>query len=230
MATILEVQRALLARGFDVGKAGADGLVGPATLYAVMQSLANDPVIGGALPAPTPKPIQTVPADWMPWCHMLRIVVHWSAGANKASGLDREHYHIVIEGDGTLVRGNKSIADNVKTTDGVYAAHTLGLNSQSIGVSLAAMAGAEQSPFKAGSAPITKTQWLMLPSVLADLCRRYSIPVTRQTVLSHAEVQPTLGIKQKGKWDIAWVPGMVKSGDPIIIGDQFRAEARALLG
>lgn len=230
MTTVLDVQRALLARGFDIGSAGADGLIGPATLDAVMLSLENNPIWAAPPKVPVPpKPVSLVPADWMPWCHMLRIVVHWSAGGNKASALDREHYHVIIEGDGTMVRGDRTIADNALTSDGKYAAHTLNLNAGSIGVSLAAMAGAQQVPFKVGSAPITKTQWLILPTVLADLCRRYSIPVTRQTVLSHAEVQPTLGIKQRGKWDIAWIPGMDRAGDPIAIGDNLRAEVKALL-
>ena len=50
----------------------------------------------------------------------------------------------------------------------------------------------------------------------------YNIPVTRQTILSHAEVQPTLGIKQRGKWDIAWLPGRATATDPIGCGDHLR--------
>ena len=33
---------------------------------------------------------------------------------------------------------------------------------------------------------------------IADLVTFYNIPVTRETVLSHAEVHGTLGIKQNG--------------------------------
>jgi len=35
----------------------------------------------------------------------------------------------LIEDDGNLVRGAHSIADNVSTTDGRYAAHTRGCNT-----------------------------------------------------------------------------------------------------
>jgi phosphoribosylformylglycinamidine synthase I len=41
---------------------------------------------------------------------------------------------------------------------------------------------------------------------VAQICRHYQIPVTPQTVLSHAEVQETLGIQQAGKWDFTWLP------------------------
>lgn len=171
----------------------------------------------------------TVPIEWMPAAKMQRIIVHWSAGANKASGLDKEHYHIMIEGDGNLVRGKHSIADNVLTADGVYAAHTKGCNSGSIGVSLCGMAGAQEHPFDRGNHPLTPAQWAKLPLVLADLCRRYAINPGRATVLSHAEVQKTLGIKQNGKWDVKWRPGLVGLGDQFVIGDEFRAATKALL-
>lgn len=167
--------------------------------------------------------------DWMPNAKMERIVVHWTAGNTKASKLDREHYHILIEADGTLVRGIPTIDKNQRPAKAGYAAHTRNCNSGSIGVSLCCMAGAVESPFSSGSAPMSKTQWDALPGVLADLCKRYGIPVTPQTVLSHAEVQGTLGIKQSGKWDIARL-----SFDPSVkgakaCGDIFRASTKALM-
>ena len=110
-----------------------------------------------------------------------------------------------------------------------YAAHTLNLNSDSIGVSLCGMAGAVESPFNAGRAPITQKQWDVLADVLAQLCRRYSIPVTRKTVLSHAEVQPTLGVTQRGKWDIARLPFDPSIKGAVAIGDKLRAAVAAKL-
>jgi len=49
-------------------------------------------------------------------------------------------------------------------------------------------------------------------------------------VLTHAEVQPTLGVRQRGKWDITWLPGMEAPGDPIDVGDVLRAKISAALG
>ena len=148
---------------------------------------------------------------WLPNCSMRRVICHWTAGAHKASSLDKEHYHFLVEADGKVVRGRRSIADNVSTADGVYAAHTKGANTGSIGIAVCAMAGASQSPFQAGSSPMLEPQWRRLADVAAELCRTYSIQVTPQTVLGHGEVQVLLGIAQEGKWDpmvLPWEPAM----------------------
>ena len=76
------------------------------------------------------------------------------------------------------------------------------------------MVGAVERPFNAGRYPITPAQVDALARLCADLCRDYTIPVTRKTVLTHAEVQPTLGITQRGKWDVSWLPGMGARGQP----------------
>lgn len=138
---------------------------------------------------------------WLPAVPMKRVIVHWTAGAHTAGATDRKAYHILIEGDGKVVRGTPSIALNSGSIKPGYAAHALNANTDSIGVSLCCMAGAVESPFDAGRFPMTARQFEVLVEVVADLCRAYSIPVTTRTVLSHAEVQGTLGITQRGKWD-----------------------------
>lgn len=82
-----------------------------------------------------------------------------------------------------MVRGDHTIADNVNTADGDYAAHTRGCNTSSIGVSMACMAGAVESHFNAGKFPMTETQWNRAMDVIAHLCSFYKIPVTDKTVL-----------------------------------------------
>ena len=164
----------------------------------------------------------TVPKEWMPACKMLRIVVHWTAGGHKASSVDKEHYHIMIEGDGKLVRGDHPIDDNLNCNDGDYAAHTKGCNTNSIGVSVCAMLDAVEKPFSHGPYPITAMQIEALEDVLVDLCKTYKIAVTDKTVLSHAEVQKNLGIAQNGKWDISWPPKTAKQ-----VGDSMRAKVKA---
>ena len=157
---------------------------------------------------------------------MNRIVLHWTAGGHRANGTDKRAYHVIIEGDGTVVRGNSPISANShirNPKDGSsYAAHTRGLNTGSIGVALAAMRGARERPFSAGPSPITEAQIDVLARVCADLCKEYGIPVQRDTVLTHAEVQPTLKVAQRAKWDITWVPGMRAVGDPVAVGDGLR--------
>lgn len=153
---------------------------------------------------------------------MKRIVLHWTAGGNKVSGLDKEHYHFIVDGDAVVHPGNKKPEANRNTSDGDYVAHTRGLNTASIGISMAGMAGAREHPFDPGKSPINVKQLAAFVDLAADLAETYNIPVTRETILMHSEVQPTLGVKQRGKWDLNWLPGMPAPGDPIKVGDTIR--------
>jgi N-acetylmuramoyl-L-alanine amidase-like protein len=169
-----------------------------------------------------------VKPSWMPVCKMHRIILHWTAGAYVASALDKEHYHILIQGDGTLVRGDHTIDDNVNTGDDDYAAHTRGRNTGSIGVSVCCMAGAVERPFKGGSFPMKKNQWLTMAAVTAELAMFYKIKVTPKTILGHGEVQKNIGPPQRGKWDpmvLPWDPSLSKAK----VGDMFRAEVEKLM-
>ncbi|PZQ99937.1 MAG: N-acetylmuramoyl-L-alanine amidase [Cereibacter sphaeroides] len=157
---------------------------------------------------------------------LIRIIIHWTAGGPKASIEDKSHYHFLYEQSGRVIRGDQPPEENIRTNDHIYAPHTLSLNTGSIGVSFCAMALAQPFPLFVGSYPLTDPQLEAGLVHIGQLCRRYSIPVTRRTVLTHAEVQPTLGIKQKGKWDIRWLPGMTAIGDAVEIGDQLRARIR----
>ena len=154
---------------------------------------------------------------------MKRVVLHWSAGAYGVIPLEANAYHFLINRDGSVSRGVFDPEDNrPPLRRGGYAAHTLNLNSDSIGIAVDAMGDANERPFSAGRWPITNEQIDALVQLTADLCGKYRIPVTRETVLSHAEVQATLGVAQKNKWDIAWLPGMTAPGNPVEIGDQIR--------
>lgn len=237
--TVQSMQRRLITLGFQLPIYGADGDPGTETLAAVdkaLDELVTRRGLTSAIPtpvmAPTPAdPLHlTIPADWMPDANMSRIIFHWTAGQNKASADDRKHYHLLIEGDGKLIRGGPSIALNSepKAKTG-YAAHTLNCNTGSIGVSLCGMAGANESPFSAGKQPITRVQWDELANVLAQVCKRYGIKISRKTVLSHAEVQTNLDIKQRGKWDIARLPFDASIQGAVTIGDQMRAMVQAKL-
>ena len=161
---------------------------------------------------------------------MKRIIMHWTAGGHAVSATDKRHYHFIVEGSGNVVAGNHAPEANAhiaKPTDGsTYAAHTRGANTGSIGVAVAAMRGAVERPFNAGPSPITPAQVDALVTLVAGLCKQYDIPVTRQTVLTHAEVQRTLGIAQRGKWDISWLPDMTAAGDPVAVGDMLRARVQ----
>ncbi|AWM23457.1 peptidoglycan recognition protein family protein [Sinorhizobium fredii] len=170
-----------------------------------------------------------LPLEWLQPVKMTRIIAHWSAGAYRASELDKEHYHFIVEGSGNVVRGDHSVADNVNTADDDYAAHTRGCNTGSIGVSLACMAGAIESPFNPGKFPMTEAQWHRAMDVIAHLAGFYKIPATPKTILSHAEVQVNLGILQRGKWDFTRLPFAPDVIGAKACGDKMRAEVKARL-
>ena len=162
------------------------------------------------------------------------IILHWTAGADGVTHHEADSYNFLIGRDGTILAGKHppeaQTPANVAKGTGFYAAHTRHANTNRIGVALDAMGDANERPFRAGRFPITELQLDVLVTFVADLCLKYRIPVTRRTVLSHAEVQPTLGIRQNGKWDISWLPGMDAPGDPVAVGDQLRARILAAMG
>ena len=242
-AALLSLGYALVVDGIDGPKTrtalqafqrgrglAVDGIVGPQTIKALQAVVAEK--AEPRTQAPAAPAASVVPAGWMPSVRMLGIVCHWTAGTYEASGLARSSYHILIDGKPKLVRG-VDIALNPPT--GVlkgYAAHTRGCNSGWIGVSICCMGEkfkghVKEKPFVPGPWPMKREQWDLMTAAVADLCRFYQIPVTPRTVLSHAEVQGTLGIKQAGKWDFTRL-----AFDPSIIGakacgDLMRAQIAA---
>lgn len=157
---------------------------------------------------------------------MKRLILHWSAGGYEVGDLEKAHYHFIVDGDGKVHAGVHPIEDNDATNDGDYAAHTLHCNEDSGGIAVAAMLNAKESPFDAGPCPIKPGQFETFVKLAADLCRKYRVPVTPTTVLTHAEVQPNLGIKQRGKWDIARIPFKPELVGHKACGDFIRDEIR----
>ncbi|MEL7281138.1 MAG: N-acetylmuramoyl-L-alanine amidase [Pseudomonadota bacterium] len=161
-----------------------------------------------------------------------RIVMHWTAGSHDVSEFDIEHYHEIVSGDGIRVLGKHRPEDNLDLTQQSFAGHTKDLNAGSVGLSMACMREAVEMPFDNGSSPMTERQLDVFCKMVAEYCVRYGLPVTQETVLSHAEVEPTLRVRQTGKWDITVLPGMTYVGDPVAVGnilrDRIRMELRTL--
>lgn len=161
---------------------------------------------------------------------MKRIINHWTGGGGRAAAEDLRAYHMVTEWDGTIVMGKESVEDNIVTSDGDYAAHTLHLNTLSIGLAMCGMRDAKENPFSAGPSPISEKQFYAHCVLNAEMCRKYGIPVTRETVLTHAEVEPTLGVKQRGKWDLTRLPFRPDLRGAYPVGDYMRETIRGILG
>lgn len=208
------IQARLAALGFSPGP--IDGIDGRRTRGALAEALE---ALGGSSIG-----------DLVHSSGLYRIHWHWTAGASGVIDLERAHYHFIIDADGQVVAGDFPPEANADPITGDYTAHTLNANTGAIGMSIDAMAGARERPFQWGSEPITWPQVEALVRKTAELCKRYWIPVSRYSALSHSEVQPTLGIRQRWKWDINVLPDMPAPGDPVEVGDRIRAMVKERMG
>lgn len=153
------------------------------------------------------------------------IVWHWTAGRYTVSSTDLAHYNDVHDYEGNSYDGAARAEHQVNYDwrKGIGVSHTRNMNTGWIGQSVAAMYQAEGWPMKWGDYPIT---WDGIDAMLersAEYCKTFNIPVTRWTTLSHAEVQPTLSIAQRGKWDFCLLPDSSKPENPVSeIGDRLR--------
>lgn len=158
---------------------------------------------------------------------MNRITWHHTGGGFTPNATDLGAYHRLIDGDGLVHSGRHSIdasAPGRKLVKGQYAAHTLGLNSGNIGLSVCCMARGTWDNPRASRAYPKPVQIDAMIRETARLCRVYSIQPSRQHTLSHAEVEPTLGIRQRQKWDFDYQIRNVARRDPVGIGDELRQE------
>lgn len=137
---------------------------------------------------------------------MKRIIIHWSAGGYYPNTAETNCYHFLIDKDGQVIKGKFSPECNLQCLPGKYAPHTGGGNTASIGVALCAMYGFKDKN-NCGHYPITPSQFESAMDLCAKLAKKYSIPITSNTVMTHYE----FGIKHPnttsaGKIDITYIP------------------------
>lgn len=137
---------------------------------------------------------------------LKRIIIHWTAGAYNVTTEELGHYHYIVDKDGKTHKGLLKPEDNINTADGTYAAHTGGGNTGSIGVSMDAMRGFSNKS-NIGDCPITLKQFEATMKLVAELCRKYHIPITADTVLTHYEFGKShTNTTSYGKIDIIYLP------------------------
>ena len=137
---------------------------------------------------------------------MKRIVIHWTAGANKPNATDLQHYHFLIDSEGKVYAGKYKPEDNENCNDGKYAQHTGGGNTGSIGVSMCGMAGFKNVN-NVGNYPLTRIQCEKCFSLCAELCKKYNIAITSSNVLTHFEFgKAHPKTTSFGKIDIIYLP------------------------
>ncbi|WP_218132125.1 peptidoglycan recognition protein family protein [Roseicitreum antarcticum] len=160
---------------------------------------------------------------------MNRLTWHHTGGGYVPNAIDLAAYHGVIDGDGGFVQGLHQIEANAPgqaMRPGAYAAHTARLNTGNIGISVASMAGGKWADPRASRAFPKPEQIDALMNNSARLCVAYGIAPDPRFTLTHAEVEPTLGVKQRQKWDFDYPVGFVKTNtrDPVAIGNELRQE------
>lgn len=135
-----------------------------------------------------------------------KITIHWTAGLYVPTFHELSSYHFLIDNTGKCWNGLNKPEDNLNCKDNKYAAHTGGGNTGNIGIAMCAMAGFKNA-HNIGDSPITKIQFEACMQKVAELCLKYGIPVTSQTVFTHYE----FGLRNpktssKGKIDIIHIP------------------------
>lgn len=135
-----------------------------------------------------------------------RIILHWSAGRHYPTNFEKNYYHYLVDVEGHIYRGNYTPEDNENCTDGKYAAHTGGGNTGSIGVCMCGMYGYKSPKFQ-GVFPISAVQFEACMKFTAELCKKYNIKISKDTVLTHYEfgcLHPQT--TSAGKIDITYIP------------------------
>ena len=153
---------------------------------------------------------------------MKRIIIHWTAGLGSPNSTDKHHYHYLIDTKGNVYDGKFKPEDNEDCTDGRYAQHTGGGNTGSIGVALCGMLnGVNEKKYS-----LTRIQCERMFKLVAELSKKYNIPVTSENIMTHYE----FGLKNpnttsKGKIDIIYLPPFPEiSRDKI--GDFIRGKVK----
>lgn len=139
------------------------------------------------------------------------IYLHHTGGTYKMNAVEKDHYHICIEGDGT-VKLNGDLTD--------LKAHTWRRNTGAIGIAICcgyrASIGRDEK-INWGKYPPTPIQIERMAEVVAILAKHLNLPINRLHILTHDEVATVdnYGINSNDpdcRWDLRWLddPGSGK--------------------
>lgn len=187
-----------------------------------------------------------IPSTWLPdpkRFPMQRALVHWTAGRNVVNEGERKSYHLLLEGDGTLVPGKWKIEDNfdiswIKQRSGAYAAHVASFNGGSIGLTMCGCFTPKilDVPGIGSEYPLTARQWWAAVLACAQLIRHFGWSDTEKIgdregprIIGHCEVESVWAKPQDGKID-PWRPmpewTWTKGLNPSQIAQVFRQHVK----
>jgi len=137
---------------------------------------------------------------------MKRIIIHWTAGGPVPTSYEKERYHYLVDSLGKIYSGKFKPEANLKCVKGMYAMHTGGGNTGSVGVSMCGMVDFKNKNSQ-GHFPLTKIQFEAAMKFCAQLAKKYNIEVTPETVLTHYEFgQKHPKTTSYGKIDVIFIP------------------------
>lgn len=130
---------------------------------------------------------------------LYRITLHWTGGSYTPNQKEKDSYHFLIDRDGKIHKGKYKPEDNTDCVDGKYAPHCGGGNTGNIGV---AICGMWDKDF-----PIRRVQVEAMCKLVAELSKKYSIPITSKNIFTHCEFGKTHpSTTSYGKVDIDKLP------------------------
>ena len=137
---------------------------------------------------------------------MKRIIIHWTAGGPVPNQHEKECYHYLIDNIGKIYAGKFKPLANEICKAGMYAPHTGGGNTGSVGVALCGMWGYKNRQ-NIGAYPITKIQFETAMQLCANLATTYNIPINLTGVMTHYEFGKSHPkTSSAGKIDINFLP------------------------
>jgi hypothetical protein len=162
------------------------------------------------------------------------ISLHWTA--HDYDEVFSAYHFCLTRPDDVVVHHTHDLRENMRDVrldaSLPYAAHTRGRNAWSIGISIAAMAGATPNDF--GAYPLTEPQLDAMCRVAARLAAFYAIDVA--AIRTHAEAALADGYFGAGSDELRWdIARRRPSTEPLApseataTGDWFRSRIAGLL-
>lgn len=137
---------------------------------------------------------------------MKRIILHWTAGGPVPTSYEKECYHFLVDSLGKVHLGKFKPEANLICRTGMYAPHTGGGNTQSIGIAMCAMANFRNKNNQ-GNFPITRTQFESAMKLAAQMAAKYKIDIIPGNVMTHYEFgKNNQKTTSNGKIDIVFLP------------------------